>query len=65
MRNDLGYAPDSLLYRWTKSAIECYKIGCKCSICNMPQIKETKEKCGMKAVVLELVRRFGAPKDDD
>lgn len=48
--------------RWTKQAIECYKLGCTCSKCNIPLIRETKEKCGMKPIVFELVRIYGAPK---
>lgn len=45
--------------RWTLSAIDCYKIGCNCSRCTIPEIMETP--CKMKYCVLELVKKFGKP----
>lgn len=45
--------------RWTRSAVECYEIGCMCSRCYLPLIMETP--CQMKIVVMELVRKFGKP----
>ena len=60
--NALGAANEDLLKRWTKSAVECYKIGCVCSKCDIPKKKEDNGKCQMKPYVLELVKKFGAPK---
>ena len=48
--------------RWTKSAEDCYMLGCDCSKCDTAVIMESK--CCMKPIVLELVRKFGAPKID-
>lgn len=45
--------------RWVPLSIYCYKIGCNCSICDINKIIESK--CRMKQVVIELVRKFGAP----
>lgn len=48
--------------RWTPSAIECYKIGCQCSKCNLlDNLELTKAQCRMKIAVFELVRKLGAP----
>jgi hypothetical protein len=46
---------------WTKTAKECYLIGCRCDQCNLPRLLESEGKCRMKPVVLELVRRYGKP----
>lgn len=53
----------TVLKKWTPAAIDCYNIGCRCSECKVNKIM--KDKCRMKAVVLELVRIFGKPKKDD
>jgi hypothetical protein len=45
--------------RWTKSAIDCYNRGCRCSECEYPKLLSTP--CRMKQTVLELVRLFGKP----
>lgn len=49
---------------WTLSALECYQIGCKCSICNLYKLFFSKRgtKCKMKETVIELVRKCGVPK---
>lgn len=49
--------------KWTQTAVDCYEIGCKCSICNLYKIyfKNSSYKCMMKSTVIELVRKFGAP----
>ena len=45
---------------WTKSAIDCYDIGCRCSKCNnVPEY--FKSQCRMKYTVLQLVRLYGEP----
>lgn len=50
--------PD-ILRGWTQSSIDCYLIGCNCSICKLKKIMSAR--CQMKQVVIELVRKFGAP----
>ncbi len=48
--------------RWTTTAIECYKRGCKCEGCFYNDFfSGTYQKCQMKASVLELVRVIGTP----
>ena len=47
---------------WTQSAIDCYKIGCRCSMCQLNEVM--KDKCRMKHMVLELVRIHGKPKEE-
>ena len=51
---------------WTPTAIDCYKIGCMCSKCNLHKIyfKDSSIKCKMKDTVIELVRKFGIPQPD-
>ena len=51
---------------WTPSAIDCYLLGCACSKCNIYKFYFLKgdAKCKMKETVIELVRRFGVPKED-
>ena len=61
--NDLGYVYDDMLKPWSKEAIHCYSVGCVCSKCDIPHLRELKVKCRMKAYVLELVKKFGAPKE--
>ena len=63
IKNDLGVVQDCNLRRWTKLAIECYKLGCRCSCCSVPQLFEQNVKCTMKAYVLELVKRYGVPEE--
>ena len=49
--------------KWTHSALDCYERGCICSGCPILNIMESK--CFMKDTVLELVRRFGVPTDEE
>jgi len=64
--NNLIAIPDRLLDRWSRQAKACYFIGCRCSKCLLPEITETlKGNCKMKYVVLELVKKFGAPKRNE
>ena len=58
IKNDLGTAR-GVYVKWTESAKECYKIGCQCNKCSIP--RTINSKCNMKVIVLETVRRFGAP----
>lgn len=57
--NDLGIYQLANLRHWTDSAIECYIIGGVCSKCTLPY--DLRKKCRMKAVILELVKKFGKP----
>lgn len=45
--------------RWTRSAIECYQIGCVCKNCSLFEIMGYQ--CKMKGAVIELVRTIGIP----
>lgn len=57
MYNELGnYAP-SMVTKWTKAAVECYRQK-NCEDC--PVYLES-QPCQMKAAVLELVRTLGKP----
>ena len=64
---DMGICPS--VTRWTTTAIECYKRGCNCKGCFYKDFfsnskygeNEPKQKCQMKATVLELVRTQGIP----
>lgn len=47
---------------WTQAAKDCYARGCNCRGCLM---QDLETKCNMKAAVLELVRKFGAPKEEE
>ena len=48
--------------RWTNTALECYKRGCVCEGCFYSDFfNNSKQKCQMKASVLELVRVLGKP----
>lgn len=44
--------------KWTKSALECYELGCRCTHC---PINEIIHNCKMKYTVFRLVLQFGAP----
>lgn len=50
-------------YKWTSAAIDCFKIGCNCKKCSISEIMQTR--CKMKEIVLELVKKYGAPKTED
>lgn len=47
------------LRSWTKASKECYRNGCMCFKCSLPE--DLKPRCKMKPVVLELVKKFGKP----
>lgn len=57
MANITGYLTKNL--DWTNEARFCYLSGCNCKKCT--NRFESQKKCQMRRVVLELVRRFGAP----
>lgn len=63
MRNDLGHFANSMVH-WTMQAVECYRKGCNCLKCTVKnQLKS--QKCQMKAIVIEIVKKFGEPKEED
>ena len=47
---------------WTDAARDCYNIGCQCNKCLLSLFLE--EPCYMRDTVFELVRKFGAPKNE-
>lgn len=51
--------------QWTRTAVDCYKLGCICSKCTLYEVffSKKKFKCKMKETVIELVRKLGVPKD--
>ena len=56
---------DTSSRNWTPTAIDCYSIGCQCSKCFLFKIyfKNSDAKCMMKQNVIELVRKYGVPKE--
>ena len=52
---------------WTPTAVECYQLGCRCSKCiiNNVYFAESSFKCKMKETVIELVRKYGVPPEDE
>ena len=55
-------AKNTTVRRWTQTAIECYKRGCRCSGCFYNDFfAGSPQKCQMKYTVLELVRVIGKP----
>lgn len=60
LHNELGQTTQGLRC-WTKSAIECYLNGLVCSKCTLPN--DIKPRCKMKPCVLELVKKFGKPRE--
>ena len=54
---------ETLAKRWTPTAIDCYKLKCECTKCNLYKLffKDGVQKCRMKETVIELMRLHGAP----
>ena len=50
---------ESITQRWTTSAVDCYRKGCDCSKCTVKEI--LGNRCKMKKVVFESVRKWGKP----
>ncbi len=48
---------------WTRSAIECYELGCQCEACFLyhTYFKNTPHKCKMYETVKRLIRKAGIP----
>ena len=55
------------IHRWTNQAIDCYNRGCVCKGCPVYELyfKNSGRKCKMKAAVIESVRLFGIPKEEE
>lgn len=55
--------PINCTRRWTPTAIKCYLGGCNCQKCEIIKGFETitPKNCAMKAVVINLVKKFGKP----
>lgn len=58
---------ETIAKNWTPTAIDCYRIGCSCQKCNLNRIYFLSSgfKCKMKETVFELVKRLGAPKEEE
>lgn len=58
---------ETLSKSWTPTAIDCYRLGCSCSQCflNKVYFENSIYKCMMKATVIELVRKLGAPVEEE
>lgn len=50
--------------RWSYGAIECYRIGCNCSQCDVVP-DDLKTKCRMKLSVIKLVEKLGKPNETE
>lgn len=50
--------------KWTEGSIFCYKRGCNCNGCFVSDLIES-QKCRMKTSVIELVRKFGKPPENE
>lgn len=48
---------------WTETSIDCYRRGCRCEGCYLKDTLETP--CMMKFAVIDLVTKFGAPKEEE
>lgn len=61
-RQDVS-CPETLAKEWTKSAIDCYSIGCMCSKCFLYHVFFSKKnyECKMKYMVIKLVKNLGTP----
>lgn len=49
---------------WTEGSIFCYKRGCNCQGCYVKDLMES-QRCRMKAAVIELVKKFGKPPENE
>lgn len=57
------YSKSKNWHNWTETAVDCYRRGCVCDGCNI--FKIIGEKCNMKRTVLDLVKKFGAPNNNE
>ena len=59
-----GVISDSIVQNWTRSALECYKLGCDCSLCPINHAGYSF-KCQMKYIVDELLKTKGLPDEKE
>ncbi len=57
-----GVISDSIVQNWTPSALECYKLNCKCKNCPIYKTGYSF-KCKMKYIVDELLKTKGLPNE--
>lgn len=55
-----GVISESIVQNWTRSALECYKLSCDCSLCPIAN-GGYSFKCQMKYIVDELLKTKGLP----
>ena len=55
-----GMVSDSIVQNWTPSALECYKLGCRCQDCPITRAHYSF-KCQMKNIVKILLETKGMP----
>lgn len=60
MRSNWGINSES---KWTESSMFCYRRGCNCEGCYIKDVLETH--CFMKKAVLALVKKYGAPSNNE
>ena len=53
------------IIRWTQEAMNCYMRGCICKNCPIYKFyfKGSKNKCQMKTIVIESVRKLKLPNE--
>ncbi len=68
LENSMNYrynvsCSETITRNWTPAAIDCYNLGCNCSVCNLYKLyfENSVSKCKMKQSVIELVRKIGKP----
>lgn len=55
-----GEISDSITQNWTEQALECYKLGCDCSLCSISKGKYSFA-CQMPKVLDVLIKSTGKP----
>ena len=51
---------DSIVQNWTRSALDCYKLNCRCDLCSIHN-SGYSFKCQMKRIVEILLQTKGMP----
>lgn len=58
-----GVISDSIVQNWTPSALDCYRIGCDCTVCPIA-LGNYSFKCKMNHIVNALLKTYGAPNEN-
>ena len=58
-----GVISDSIVQNWTPSALDCYKLNCKCAQCPIAH-RHYSFKCKMNEIVQILLETKGIPDED-